>query len=97
LGGKVALGNDYGNPGVERGLPLREMELLLAAGLSPMAVITAGTKHAAQVCGHGDELGTLEPGMLADVLVLESDPLREIEAFHHLHLIMQAGQITFQQ
>jgi imidazolonepropionase-like amidohydrolase len=95
LGGVVALGNDYGNLGVERGMPLREMQLLLAAGLSPMSVIEAGTRHAAQVCGHGDELGTLGPGKLADIIVLAGDPLIEIEAMGRLSLVIKDGEVVY--
>lgn len=95
LGGVVALGNDYPNPGVEAGMPMREMELLLAAGLSPMQVIEAGTRHAAQVCGHGDELGTLEPGKLADVIVVDGDPLTEIEAMNRVIAVIRDGQVAY--
>ena len=54
-------------------MPLREMELLEEAGLTPMAIIKAGTKHAAGVCGHGNELGTLEEGKLADIIIVNGD------------------------
>jgi imidazolonepropionase-like amidohydrolase len=93
LGGVVALGNDYPIRG-ER-MPMREMELLLAAGLSPMQVIEAGTRHAAQVCGHGDELGTLEPGKLADVIVVDGDPLTEIEAMNRVIAVIRDGQVAY--
>ena len=74
LGGVVALGNDYGGiPDVQQGMPMTEMGLLLAAGLTPMEVIEAGTRHAAFVCGQGDMLGTLEPGKLADIVVLSEN------------------------
>ena len=53
------------------------MEMLLKAGLSPMDVILAATRNAALVCGHGDELGTLGPGKLADIIVVDGDPLKE--------------------
>jgi len=61
-------------PIIEPGMPVQEMKWLLAAGLTPMEVIEAGTRYAAQVCGHGEELGTLEPGKLADLVVVEGDP-----------------------
>ena len=94
LGGMVALGNDYGNPGVQRGMPVREMDLLQAAGLSPMAVIEAGTRYAAQVCGQGDALGTLEPGKLADLIVVNGNPLEALEALSQIQLVIKDGEIA---
>jgi imidazolonepropionase-like amidohydrolase len=96
MGGMVALGNDYGaDPVIERGMPLREMQLLLAAGLTPMEVIQAGTRHAAYVCGHSDELGTLEPGKLADVIVVDGDPLVEMEAMGRVTVVIKGGQVAY--
>ena len=96
LGGVVALANDYGaDDAIERGMPLREMRLLLAAGLTPMQVIEAGTRHAAQVCGHGKELGTLEPGKLADSIVVNGDPLADIEVMQQVSVVIKGGQIVF--
>jgi imidazolonepropionase-like amidohydrolase len=95
LGGTVALANDWGADGaIERGIPLREMQLLLAAGLTPMEVIRAGTQHAAWVCGHGEELGTLAPGMLADVIVVDGDPLVDIEAMGRVVAVIKGGQVV---
>jgi imidazolonepropionase-like amidohydrolase len=95
LGGTVALGNDFGLPGIEVGMPLREMKLLLKAGLTPMEVIEAGTRNAAYVCGHGDELGALEPGRLADVIVVDGDPLVDIESLDRVVLVVKGGEIAF--
>jgi imidazolonepropionase-like amidohydrolase len=95
LGGTVALGNDYGTWRVELGMPLPEMRLLLAAGLTRMEVIEASTRNAARVCGHGNELGTLEPGKLADVIIVDGDPLVDIEAMSQVLLVIKGGQIAF--
>ena len=95
LGGTVALGNDYGTWRVELGMPLPEMRLLLAAGLTPMEVIEASTRNAARVCGHGDELGTLEPGKLADVIIVDGNPLIDIEEMSQVLLVIKGGQIAF--
>jgi imidazolonepropionase-like amidohydrolase len=94
LGGVVALGTDYGMPGLTAGMPVQEMELLLAAGLTPMEVIEASTRHAAYVCGHGDELGTLEPGKLADVIIVDGDPLADIGVMDRVMLVVKGGEIA---
>ncbi len=97
LGGAVALGNDYGaDSAIVSGMPLREMKLLLAAGLTPMEIVEAGTRNAAYVCGHGDELGTLQPGKLADVIVVNGNPLNDIEAMQHVIVVIINGQIAYE-
>lgn len=92
-GGKVVLGDDYGNPGIELGMPVREMELMEKAGMTPMQIIVAGTGHGAQVSNLGDELGTLETGKMADVLVVEGDPLRDIHALANVWLVVKDGVV----
>ena len=88
------MGTDYGVPGVTLGAPLAEMKWLLVAGLSPMEVIEAGTRVSANVCGHGTEMGTLEPGMLADVIVVDGDPLEDLQAMSQVVLIIRNGEIA---
>jgi imidazolonepropionase-like amidohydrolase len=78
-------------------MPIKEMEWLIKAGLSPMEVIQAATQHAAFVCGHGDELGTLEPGKLADLVVVDGDPLADIEAMSRVVMVIKDGKIVFTQ
>jgi imidazolonepropionase-like amidohydrolase len=94
LGGMVALGTDYGNQGVEPGMPLREMQFLMQADLSTMEVLQAGTARAATVCGHGNELGTLAPGMLADMIVVDGDPLEDMQAMRRVILVIKDGEIA---
>ncbi|MEM6431476.1 MAG: amidohydrolase family protein, partial [Deinococcota bacterium] len=94
-GGLVAVGDDYPLGVTQPGIPFGEIEHLLAAGLTPLEVITAGTKNAALVCGHGDDLGTLEAGKLADLIIVEGDPLEDLEALRNLKLVMIDGQIAF--
>lgn len=96
LGGVLALGNDYGaNPEVELGMPLTEMKLLLTAGLTPLEVIEASTRSAAFVCGQGDRLGTLEPGKLADIIVVDDNPLSNLEAIERVVAVIQDGEVAY--
>lgn len=95
LGGIIAVGDDYGaNPEVESGMPLTEMKMLLAAGLTPLEVIVAGTRNAAFVCGQGETLGTLEPGKLADVIVVDGDPLVDLEAINRVVVVVKGGVVA---
>jgi imidazolonepropionase-like amidohydrolase len=60
-----------------------------------MEVIEAGTHCAAYVCGHGDELGTLEPGKLADLIVVDGNPLNEVETMNRVTLVIKGGKIGY--
>lgn len=94
-GGEVALGTDYaGAPNVnfDLGMPIREIEWMQEAGMTPMQIIVAATKNGARSCNMENELGTLEAGKLADVLVVDGDPLADIHALTSTHLILREGK-----
>lgn len=93
-GVKIAMGTDAGNAGAIHGaLVPREMELMVASGMTPMQVITAATKNAAEAIGQEKQLGTIEPGKLADLLVIDGDPLRDISAVRKVSLVVKAGKV----
>jgi imidazolonepropionase-like amidohydrolase len=94
-GGTLALGDDYGNPRVTLGMPIAEIEHWIAAGLTPTQVIVAATKGGAVVCGMEQDLGTLVPGKIADILVVDGDPLTEIHALERVVLVIHNGAIAF--
>lgn len=94
LGGVVALGNDFDYAGAEGGMPLAEMRLLEQAGLTPMEVIRAATGFGAMACGQGEDLGTLEPGRLADIIVADGDPLADISAMARVRIIILGGVLV---
>ncbi|MBM4420336.1 MAG: amidohydrolase family protein [Chloroflexi bacterium] len=78
-GVRIAAGTDTSSRGGV-GDNAREMVLLASMGLTPMEALVAATKVAAEALGAERELGTLEPGKLADLLVLERDPLADLES-----------------
>lgn len=95
-GGTVALGTDSNtNNEPSRNLLFQEMDLLQAAGLSPMDVIIAGTKNAALASGHGHELGAIAPGKLADLIILDGNPLEDSKAWKNLFLVIQDGRVAW--
>ena len=61
------------------------------AGMTAMQVIVAATKNAAYVCNRGHDLGTLELGKIADVLVVTGDPLQDIRALLNVHMVIHNG------
>ncbi len=96
--GRVALGTDYAGYAAqfELGMPLSEMEAMQKAGMTPMQIILAGTRNAAVVCRLDRELGTLEVGKVADVLVVKGDPLQDIHALASVRLVIHNGTVIRQ-
>jgi len=94
-GGKVALGTDYAgyNARFDLGMPITEIELMQEAGMTPMQIIIAGTQNAAHVCDLDHELGTLEVGKIADVLIVDGDPLEDIHALTNTRMVIHNGVV----
>jgi imidazolonepropionase-like amidohydrolase len=93
-GVKIAMGSD--SFGRFQGENLVELELMVRAGFSPMQAIVAGTGSAAECLAIEDRLGTLAVGKAADILVVDGDPLADIEVLQdreNLALIMKEGKI----
>ena len=89
----VAMGTDAGNPLTLHGASVfREMEAMAAAGLTPMQVLTASTRTAARAMGR-DDIGTLEPGKAADLVVLDADPLASVANLRRVALVARGGEI----
>jgi imidazolonepropionase-like amidohydrolase len=96
-GGVIALGTDYnrGGEGLQPDMFLREIQLLHAASLTPMEVIEAATKRAARVCGHGEDLGTIEVGKLADILIVDGDPVADLGALERVVIVVKGGKVAY--
>lgn len=88
----VAMGTDAGNPLTLHGPSVyAEMEAMEAAGLTPMEVLVSATKGSAMAMRREDELGTIEAGKLADLLVLEADPTASAKAFRTVKYVVRGG------
>lgn len=92
MGGVIALGSDYGSAGMPAGLPWREMEFLQQAGWSNAEILTAATANAARTCGRASEIGLLQPGYLADLLIVDGNPLDDLTALQRVQTVILAGQ-----
>jgi imidazolonepropionase-like amidohydrolase len=69
-----------------------EIALMHEGGMSPMEAIVASTGFAAKVIGIEDKLGTLTPGLAADVLVVQGNPLDDLARLRDVRLVMQGGK-----
>jgi imidazolonepropionase-like amidohydrolase len=93
-GGQVALGTDYaGAPNIafDLGMTIHEIEWMQEAGMTPLQIILAATRNAARACNMESELGSLEAGKLADVIVVDGDPLQDLRALSHVRLVIREG------
>lgn len=82
-GGRVVVGTDSGFMYLLHGFGyVRELEMLRQAGLSPLEVLRAATLDGARALGLGDRLGSVEPGKLADLVVVEADPIADLKVLY---------------
>lgn len=91
-GVRIAFGTDSG---VSRhGENWREFPLMVRAGISPMECLVTATRHAADLCGLGEVLGTLEPGKIADIIAIDGDPLEDINAMSQVIWVARDGRVV---
>lgn len=89
-GGMAALGTDQSNGAATH----REMALLVQAGLTPAQVIPIATHNAAVFLGKAEELGAVEVGKRADLLLLHADPTQDVTHIAAIALVMKNGRIV---
>jgi imidazolonepropionase-like amidohydrolase len=94
-GGRLGMGGDYGFAWNPHGDYAKELSFFVHyVGLSPLDVLTCATKTGAEIMGRAYEFGTLEPGKLADVLVVDGDvpaDIRLLEDRSHILAVLQGG------
>jgi imidazolonepropionase-like amidohydrolase len=90
----IVAGTDTMNPYCFPGFSLHdELSLLVEAGLPPMAALQASTKEAARFMGQLDQRGTIEPGKIADLVLLDRDPLADIHNTRSIRAVVLGGKL----
>lgn len=93
----IAMGTDAGTPFNCHGDNAQELERMVALGMTPMEALVCGTSQAATLLGLEQEIGTIERGKLADLLIVDGDPSKRIELLRRrerLVAVMQRGRLV---
>ena len=94
VGIPIATGTDAGNPLTLHGPSVyAELEAMQAAGLTPMQVLVSATRGGSLAMGRDTEIGTVEKGKLADLLLLGADPTKDVKAFRQVRSVVRGGVV----
>lgn len=97
-GAWIGVGTDAASPlNMHTEAIWREMSALVESGMTPMQVISAATKGNARILGLDDDLGTIEPGKLADLIIVDGNPLRNIEVLDYVDVVIKDGVVWYSE
>ncbi len=96
LGVPIALGTDQFpfEPNEGTTATVREAELYVEAGMTPLQALQAATIQPARMLGLFEEVGSLSPGKYADIVALDGDPTRDISALRSISFVMKGGEVV---
>lgn len=95
-GVKVVAGSDTPNPFVLPGSSLHdELQLLVESGLTPMEALVAATGRASELLGQQNDLGTVAKGRYGDILILDGNPLENIQNIRRVRTVLKSGQVVY--
>ena len=96
-GVRIAMGTDAGTPFNRHGRNAQELRRMVEFGMTPMQAVEAATRSAATLLGLENEIGTIEAGKLADLILVRSNPLDDIALLQepaNIEWVVQGGQIV---
>jgi imidazolonepropionase-like amidohydrolase len=87
----MAVGSDVGP--FPHGTQAREFVLMVKYGMSPLAVMQADLLNGAKLLAWDGQIGSLEPGYLADVIAVAGDPLQDVSVLQNVSFVMKGGVV----
>jgi imidazolonepropionase-like amidohydrolase len=91
-GVKIAYGTDSGV--YPHGMNAKQFGYMVKFGMTPMQAIQSATVVAAELIGWRDRVGAIEPGLLADLVAVEGDPLEDVDRLTEVSFVMKGGQVV---
>ena len=93
-GAVIGMGTDSGTPmNFNTEVLWREIKTFVDLGMPNQAAISAATRINARIMGTGDDVATLEPGKLADIIIVKGDPLYNIMALADVEIVVKGGRV----
>ena len=90
----IVLGTDTGIPGVLPGIALQlELVMHVDAGLSPSQALDGATRNAAAMLDQASVFGSIAPGLAADILIVDANPLEDIRNIREIYRVIHAGRV----
>ncbi|MCG9128131.1 amidohydrolase family protein [Candidatus Poribacteria bacterium] len=89
---RIVPGTDSGVNNLAFGHLDYDLQLLVEVGFTPAEALISATRISAEAIGMGDEIGTIEPGKIADLVAVEGDPTSNVNAFSRVQAVFQAGK-----
>ncbi|MGD2130678.1 MAG: amidohydrolase family protein [Lysobacterales bacterium] len=97
-GAYLGVGTDAASPlNMHTEAMWREMSALVESGMTPSEVITAATRTNAHILGLDADIGTIEPGKLADIIIVDGNPLRNIEVLNYVDVVIKDGVVWYSE
>jgi imidazolonepropionase-like amidohydrolase len=90
---KIAVGTDSVEDIPPKDCYIDELEMMINNGMNNYEVLRAATRIGAEVIGKEDNIGALSPGLLADIIVVDGNPLKDIRSLEHVDLVLKGGEI----
>lgn len=91
----ICMGGDAGV--FSHGDNARELEMMVEYGMSPLAVLKSATSVNADVFGYASTIGRVKKGLLADILIVDGDPLLDIKNVRNIKMVMKGGKVVFKK
>ena len=92
---RIVPGTDSGVNNIAFGHLDYDLDLLVQVGFTPAQAVAAATRKSAEAAGQEKDIGTIEPGKIADLVVIDGDPERDIADCGRVKAVFQAGSRVF--